>query len=152
MSNSSIQALRRMPLAALVLVLPLLVSGCGSRDSTGSAIPATNTVKESSSALTVFDLAGHALNPFDATDAKAIVFIFISTDCPISNRYAPEIRRVEEQFARSGVRFWLVYVDAETSSDAIRKHLKDYRLPQQVLRDPRHALVRLSQARVTPEG
>src|SRR5437016_5616390 len=151
MSNSSIQALRRMPLAALVLVLPLLVSGCGSGDSTGGTLPATNTVKESSSALTVFDLAGHALNPFDVTDAKAIVFIFISTDCPISNRYAPEIRRVEEAFARSGVRFWLVYADAETPSAAIRKHIQEYRLPQQALRDPRHALVRLAQARVTPE-
>src|SRR5438876_4764613 len=152
MSNSSIQALRRMPLAALVLVLPLLVSGCGSGDSTGSTLPETNTVKESSSALTVFDLAGHSLDPFDATDAKAIVFIFISADCPISNRYAPEIRRVEEEFARSGVRFWLVYADTDTSSDAIRKHVKEYQLPQQALRDPRHTLVRLAQARVTPEG
>ena len=152
MSDSSIQALRRLPLAALVLVLPLLVSGCGSGDSTGSALPSTKTLKASSSALTVFDLAGHALDPFDATDAKAIVFIFISTDCPISNRYAPEIRRVEEEFARSGVRFWLVYADADTSSDAIQKHVKDFHLPQQVLRDPRQTLVRLAQARVTPEG
>ena len=152
MSDSSIQALRRLPLAALVLVLPLLVSGCGSGDSTGGALPATKTVKAASSALTVFDLAGRARDPFDATDAKAIVFIFISTDCPISNRYAPEIRRVEEAFARSGVRFWLVYADADTSSDAIRKHIKDFHLPQQALRDPRQTLVRLAQARVTPEG
>jgi hypothetical protein len=96
-------------------------------------------------------LAGHAIDPFGITDAKAIVFIFVSTDCPISNRYAPEIRRVEEAFARSGVRLWLVYGDPDTSSEAIRKHVTEYRLPQQVLRDPRHALVRLAQARVTPE-
>src|SRR5437899_12839122 len=147
MSNSSIQAFRRMPLAALVLVLPLLVSGCERGDSTGGARPTANTVQASSLALTVFDLAGHALDPFAATDAKAIVFIFISTDCPISNRYAPEIRRVEDVFARSGVRFWLVYADADTSSDAIRKHVKDYHLPQEVLRDPRQPLVRLAQAR-----
>src|SRR6266516_6969491 len=44
------QALHRMPLAALVLVLPLLVSGCGSGDSTGSPLPATKTLKASSSA------------------------------------------------------------------------------------------------------
>ena len=92
MSNSSIQAFRRLP--ALVLALPLLWFGCGRGDSTGSPPPETKTVKASSSALTVFDLAGHVLDPFDATDAKAIVFIFISADCPISNRYAPEIRRV----------------------------------------------------------
>ena len=141
-----------MPVAALILGLPLLVYGCGRGDSTGSALPAAKTVQASSSAFTVLDLAGHVLDPFDATDAKAIVFIFISPDCPISNRYAPEIRRVEEKFARSGVRFWLVYADADTSPDAIRKHLKDYHLPQQVLRDPRQTMVRLAQARVTPEG
>src|SRR5438874_6785967 len=152
MTGYSIQALRRLPLAALVLALPLLVSGCDHGDSTGSPLPAAKNVKASSSSLTAFDLTGHAFDPFDATDAKAIVFIFISADCPISNRYAPEIRRVEEQFARSGVRFWLVYADADTSSDAIRKHVKEYHLPQQVLRDPRQTLVRLAQVRVTPEG
>jgi hypothetical protein len=147
MSGSSIHAFRRMP--ALVLALPLLVSGCGRGDSTGDGLPTTTTVKSPS---TVFDLAGHAIDPFDVTDAKAIVCIFVSTDCPISNRYAPEIRRVEEAFARSGVRFWLVYADPYTSSEAIRNHVREYRLPQQVLRDPRHALVRLAHARVTPEG
>jgi len=152
MSNSSIQALRRMPMAAWVLALPFLVSGCERGDSTGGALNAAKIVQASSSLSTIFDLAGHAFDPFDDTDAKAIVFIFISTDCPISNRYAPEIRRVEEAFARSGVRFWLVYADAETPSAAIRKHIQEYRLPQQALRDPRHALVRLAQARVTPEG
>ena len=138
-----------MPLAALVLALLPLFSGCERGDSMGGALPAAKTVQTAS---TIFDLAGRVLDPFDAADAKAIVFIFIGTDCPISNRYAPEIRRVEEEFARSGVRFWLVYADADTSSDTIRKHVKEYRLPQQVLRDPRHTLVRLAQARVTPEG
>src|SRR5689334_338687 len=140
MSNSSIQALRRMPWAALGLVLPLLVSGCDRGDSTDNALSAAKTIQASSPALTVLDLAGHVLDPFAAPDAKATAFIFISTDCPISNRYAPEIRRVEEEFARSGIRFWLVYADAETSSDAIQKHVKEYRLPQQVLRDPRQTL------------
>jgi len=152
MSNSSIQAIHRRPMAALALALPLLVSGCERRDSTGGALPAPRTALASSSALTVLDLAGHTLDPFADADSKAIVFIFISTDCPISNRYAPEIRRVAEEFARSGIRFWLVYADADTSAEAIRKHVKDYRLPQQALRDPRHTLVRLAQARVTPEG
>ena len=141
-----------MPLAALALALPLLVAGCERGDSTAGALPPENTAQSASFASTIFDLAGHTLDPFAAADFKAIVFVFISTDCPISNRYAPEIRRVEEEFARSGVRFWLVYADADTSSETIRKHIKEYRLPQQVLRDPRHTLVRLAEARVTPEG
>jgi hypothetical protein len=152
MSNLNIQALHRMPVAAVALALPLLVCGCERGDSTDGAQPAVKAVQAASSAVTVLDLDGRACDPFNAPDAKAIVFIFISNDCPISNRYAPEIRRIEKEFARSGVRFWLVYADADTSAETIRKHIKDYRLPQQVLRDPRQTLVRLAQARVTPEG
>ena len=141
-----------MPVAALALALAFLVSGCERAESTSGALPSAKTVQASQSTLTVFDLAGRTVDPFADTDSKAIVFIFVSTDCPISNRYAPEIRRVEEAFARSSIRLWLVYADADTSAEAIRKHVKDYRLPQQVLRDPHQALVRLSHARVTPEG
>ena len=100
----------------------------------------------------MFDLAGQRVDPFDAAGAKAIVFIFLATECPISNRYAPEIRRVAEKFARSGVKFWLVYADPDTSADALRNHLKEFQLPPDALRDPKHALVKLSQVRVMPEA
>src|SRR5262245_62043492 len=40
------------------------------------------------------DLEGHRIHPFQADDAKAIVFLFVNADCPISNRYAPEVRRL----------------------------------------------------------
>ena len=145
----------RIPAQALALALPLFIAGCGKGNSAGGKSPVPSSAehtKPASSAPTVFDLAGHPVDPFDSADTKAFVLVFISTDCPISNRYAPEIRRVEGEFARSGVRFWLVYADADTSSQAIRQHVKEYHLPQQVLRDPRHTLVRLAQARVTPEG
>ena len=36
---------------------------------------------------------------FAPPGAKAIVFVFTSTDCPISNRYAPELRRIVTAFA-----------------------------------------------------
>src|SRR5207249_9516148 len=55
--------------------------------------------------------------PFELASAKVFVFIFVSTDCPISNRYAPEIRRVEGKFAPAGVRFWLVYPDPDRSEE-----------------------------------
>src|ERR1700686_4625573 len=49
------------------------------------------------------DLDNQLVDPFQtAADTKAIVFLFISVDCPVSNRYAPEIRRLNEKFARGG--------------------------------------------------
>jgi thiol-disulfide isomerase/thioredoxin len=40
---------------------------------------------------------------------RATVLVFISTECPYSNRYAPEIQRIYKEFAAKDVRFWLVY-------------------------------------------
>jgi peroxiredoxin len=98
------------------------------------------------------DLDGRQVEPLRAKDAKAIVFIFIRTDCPISNRYAPELRRLHDKFTRSGVRFWLVYPDPDESADIIRSHTKDYQYHSSALRDPDHKLVKLTGARVTPEA
>jgi len=150
-----IQFFRRTRALLLASALALPLAGCGKANSTTDtspiALPA-EAARAFPSTLTVFDLAGHPVNPFGAENDKAMVWIFVRTDCPISNRYAPEIRRLEETFARTGVKFWLVYPDADAAPDAIEQHLKNYQLPRNVLRDPRHDLVRIGQVRVTPEA
>lgn len=98
------------------------------------------------------DLDGRQIEPLRANDAKAIVFIFIRTDCPVSNRYAPEVRRLHDKFAKSGVRFWLVYPDPDESGQIIRKHIKEYEYRLRALRDPEHKLVKITGAQVTPEA
>ena len=82
---------------------------------------------------------------------KATAFIFTTTDCPVANRYAPEIRRLFDSYGRQGIRFWLVYVNARETPDAIRAHTKTYSLPLSVLRDREHELVRRLGVSVTPE-
>ncbi|MDQ3254820.1 MAG: redoxin domain-containing protein [Acidobacteriota bacterium] len=98
------------------------------------------------------DLTGRQVDPFRPSDAKAIVFLFVRTDCPVSNRYAPEVRRLNEKFAARGVIFRLVYPDPDTSVEAVRKHVKEYDYHLDVLRDPQHTLVRMAGVRVTPEA
>ena len=98
------------------------------------------------------DLEGRQIEPLRAKDARAIVFFFIRTDCPISNRYAPEVRRLHEKFANSGFRFYLVYPDPGESSEIIRTHIKEHEYRLGALRDPEHKLVKLTGARVTPEA
>ncbi|MHB8520558.1 MAG: redoxin domain-containing protein [Limisphaerales bacterium] len=102
-------------------------------------------------AAEVVDLAGHRVNPFQKP-GKGIVLVFIANDCPISNRYAPEIRRLYEKFHHQGLTFWLVHPDPDESVAAIRKHAEEYRYPMEVLRDPRHFLVRCARVHVTPEA
>lgn len=100
----------------------------------------------------LFDLSGHSVDPFRPSTNKATAFIFVSTDCPISNRYAPEIQRLQQRFGSRGVAFWLVYPDRSDSDQEIRSHLADYRYGDRALRDPEHWLVKKASVRVTPEA
>ena len=99
------------------------------------------------------DLNNRLTDPFDVpADVKAIVFIFTSVECPISNRYAPVLARLHSAFAAKGVRFWLIYPNPGDTLEAIRGHVKAYGYPMAALRDPDHALANLAHATVTPEA
>ena len=100
----------------------------------------------------LLDLEGHEAHPFQAAGAKADVFVFVRTDCPVSNRYAPEVGRLCDEFAARGIGFWLVYPDPKEPVETIRAHVREYAYPGIVLRDPRHDLVRMTGVRVTPEA
>ena len=98
---------------------------------------------------------GGAVDPFAApAGVTAIVFLFTSTDCPISNRYAPEVRRLAAAFAPRGVVFRLIYPNPAERAPAIREHMTAfaYAGATQALRDPEHALVKFVGATVTPEA
>lgn len=104
-------------------------------------------------ALQLFDLNGRAVDPFQrAAGARAVVFLFTSTDCPISNRYAPEIQRLYHAFSGRGVRFFLVYPNPADRPATIREHATSFGYPAEALRDPHQTLVKLAQATITPEA
>jgi thiol-disulfide isomerase/thioredoxin len=97
------------------------------------------------------DLSGAPVDPLKAVGGKVVVLIFVRTDCPISNRYAPTIQRLSAQHAGKAA-FWLVYPDKAESAEAIRKHERDFHYELPALRDRRHTLVKESLAQITPEA
>jgi Redoxin len=101
------------------------------------------------SEIRLSDLHGQLVSPLEGA-SLATVFIFVRSDCPISNRYAPVISHLAENFADIG--FWLIYVDPEESNQTISHHLDQYHLKIRALRDPHHSLVTLTGAKVTPEA
>jgi thiol-disulfide isomerase/thioredoxin len=99
----------------------------------------------------LLDLDGQPFDLWQKSGAVTVV-LFARSDCPISNRYAPEIRRLCEEYQPRGVAFYLVYVDPREQPDAIRRHLQEYGYPCQGLRDPKHTLVAHCGATITPEA
>lgn len=90
-------------------------------------------------------------DPF-AAPARARVFLFVRSDCPITNRYAPELQRLSREFAQRGVAFWLIYPDPAATPQNIREHIAQYSLPGTALLDPHHELVKRAQAKTAPEA
>lgn len=82
--------------------------------------------------------------------ALITVLVFTTTDCPISNRYAPELQRLASRFAGRAT-FKLVYpVPADTDA-IIRAHVKQFGFTFDWSRDQQQALVKRTGVTVTPE-
>lgn len=96
------------------------------------------------------DLDGRPDDPF-ADGAAATVLLFVRSDCPISNRYAPEVRRIWGDFAERGVSFHLVYADPAEPVATIRRSTEELAYPFPALRDPEQRMVARVGATVTPE-
>jgi thiol-disulfide isomerase/thioredoxin len=97
-----------------------------------------------------FDLAGNPVDPVKSASGKVVVLVFVRTDCPVSNRYAPTIQRLSAAHADKAT-FWLVYPSKSESAEVIRKHEREYGYKIPALRDPQHVLVKESQVQITPE-
>jgi len=100
---------------------------------------------------TAFDLAGKPVDPLKASAGKVVVLVFVRTDCPVSNRYAPTIQQLSAAHEADAA-FWLVYPDKAETAEVIRKHDSEYGYKIPALRDPEKALVKESQAQITPEA
>ena len=119
--------------SAILIVFLLLIPGCFPVDQPQ-----------------ILDLSGKYVNPLHS-EARATTLFFIQTDCPISNRYAPQIVQLHNRFQGQDIAFWLVYPGRSKDPSAIRQHLAEYGLPPIVARDIDHVLVDRFGATITPE-
>jgi thiol-disulfide isomerase/thioredoxin len=100
---------------------------------------------------TVLDLRNSINEVFVDGRGKVLVFVFVRTDCPISNRYAPFIQQMSKKYGQEAS-FRLVFPDQNESPEKIRHYLKEYGYELSAVRDLDHALVKKTSAKVTPEA
>jgi len=95
---------------------------------------------------------GKSYSQDDLNQHKATVFLFVATDCPNSNTYAPIMARLYRNYSPQGVVFFNVYSDPSESVETVRKHDSEFEVPFPALLDPQQALARQTGARSTPEA
>lgn len=99
----------------------------------------------------VTDPAGRPVAPLTGA-APATVLVFTAVDCPISDRYAPEVKRLAARYVARGVRFWIVYANRGEKAEAARAHAEAFGYGLPVAIDAQAALADRAQAEVTPEA
>lgn len=136
--------------ALLAAAVGAPAESAGAKAGPPAAAHPTAAAEPASEPASLVDLDGRPVDPF-AAEAAATVVLFVRSDCPISNRYAPEVRRIWDDFAARGVAFHLVYADPTEPVATIRRSTADFGYPLPALRDPAHRMVERVGATVTPE-
>jgi peroxiredoxin len=98
------------------------------------------------------DTTGRLHTPAEWAGKRAVVLFFVSTDCPLSNRYVPEMNRMESAYASRGVAFYAVQGDATIPLHEVRQHVKEFGYTFPYLIDPEESLASYTGATATPEA
>jgi peroxiredoxin len=83
---------------------------------------------------------------------KAVVVVFIGTECPINNAYMPRLAELAKAYADKGVAFLAINSNCNDTPPQIAGHAKKYDLPFPVLRDPANVVADQFGAKRTPEA
>lgn len=98
------------------------------------------------------DIHGNPIHRLTSPVERVAVLFFAASDCPISNRYAPEIERLSKEFGPHAVHFWWVYPNPGDTAAVVAQHNRDYSITTDTILDAKQSLVQLAHARVTPEA
>jgi mono/diheme cytochrome c family protein len=98
------------------------------------------------------DIEGRAHDAAQIGREKATVFIFASTQCPVSNIYMPRVAELARSYAERGARFFLVDPNRDDSETALRAYAKERALQFPVVRDTGLVLADWLAATRTPEA
>jgi mono/diheme cytochrome c family protein len=91
----------------------------------------------------------HALG--DTDGCRAVVAVFLSPECPISNQYIPELNRIYGARGE-GVEFYGVVVDPALTREQVAKYAADFKLEFPLLFDPAGVLAAVCRPTHVPQA
>ena len=102
--------------------------------------------------LTFTDLSGKSHKLSDYAGSKAVVLVFLSTRCPVSNAYDGRVKKLAAAYSGKGVTFIAINSDRRETVDEIRKHASKAGFSFSVMKDKDGSIARALGATVTPEA
>lgn len=80
------------------------------------------------------------------------VLLFVIPDCPIVNRYIPEINRIYQAYSKQGIKLTLIYPGDYLTQKDIDTHRKEYQIKPEGRLDIDYQITKKAGATITPEA
>ena len=97
------------------------------------------------------DYNGKERSLSDYRDSKAIVIIFVATECPVSNAYNSRMERIFKDYSQKGISFLGINSNKAESVDRIKEHARENDLTFTILKDDKNIIADKFEASFTPE-
>jgi peroxiredoxin len=98
------------------------------------------------------DIEGKKISLGDLSDKKAIVVVFVGTECPINNAYLPRLVEFQKAYAHKGVQFLAINSNRQDTLDRMIEHAHRLGVTFPVLKDESNAVADQLGAQRTPEA
>jgi mono/diheme cytochrome c family protein len=98
------------------------------------------------------DIDGRSYDVAQIAKNKATLFVFVSTECPISNLYMPRLSEMARMYKDRGVGLFVIDSNPEDSLDSLRRYARERKLTFTVVKDNGTALADWLSAASTPEA
>jgi peroxiredoxin len=85
-------------------------------------------------------------------DKKAVIVVFLGTECPINNAFLPTLAELQRQYGPKGVQVLGINSNLQDTADRVAAHARKNALPFPVLKDAGNAVADQFGARRTPEA
>ena len=102
--------------------------------------------------LEIIDVHGVTQELLPSSETKAIVFVFISTSCPVSNSFQPVLASLREDFKKEQVAMIFLHTDGSVTTESAQKHATEFKITVPVSLDDGQRLAKALGAKKTPEA
>jgi thiol-disulfide isomerase/thioredoxin len=82
---------------------------------------------------------------------KALIFVFLGTECPVAQQYIPRLNEIHKEYAPKGVRVFGIYSDPRVEIVDVARHAQAQDIAFPVFKDVDQRLAEMLEASVTPE-
>jgi peroxiredoxin len=101
--------------------------------------------------FTLSDYNGKKHTLSDYNDSKAIVIMFIATECPVSNDYNSRMEKIYKDYKDKGIAFLGINSNKAESVERMKEHAAENNLSFTILKDEKNIIADKFNASVTPE-